>query len=171
MRGDCFIEADLKMRIKVSLGISLGLVFSGAVGLAGCASFGFLPSRGFESAQRRIITSEIGRQEISVPRLELARRIRERGTGEGVRLIPILKGQSYEMETTPEYRIFNVKKGGVYELLGLKNADVIISAHDYVIRDPRAFPQYIALLKGQQSSSIEIRRDGSPLLLAIKITD
>jgi type II secretory pathway component PulC len=59
----------------------------------------------------------------------------------------------------------------VYQLLGFENADVIISAHGFVIRDPRVFPEYIGLLKGQPSGSIEIRRGGSSLLLAITIKD
>jgi len=86
-------------------------------------------------------------------------------------LIPILKGQSYEGDQTPEYRIFGVKTQSVYQLLGLENADVIVSAHGFVIRDPRVFPEYVALLKVQPSGSIEIRRGSKNLLLAIKIKD
>ena len=149
----------------------VGVAFGMSLFLTGCSSLGFFGKKVAPEGQPRILPSEIARKEIVVPRAELVRRLKERGVADGVRLIPILKGQSYEGDATPEYRIFGVKGQGVYQLLGLENADVIVSAHGFVIRDPRVFPEYVMLLKGQPSGSIEIRRGGSSLLLAITIKD
>lgn len=139
--------------------------------LSACSPLGIFGRKGVQEGQPRILPSDVARKEIVIGRQELINRLRERGTADGVRLIPILKGQSYETETVPEYRIFGVKKGSVYELLGLENADVIVSAHGFVMRDPRVFPEYVTLLKSQPGGSVEIRRGGQPLLLAITLKD
>jgi type II secretory pathway component PulC len=148
-----------------------GVVFGISLFLTGCSPLGFFGKKVTAEGQPRILPSDIASKEIVISRTELVRRLKERGVADGVRLIPILKSQSYEGDPTPEYRIFGVKSQSVYQLLGLENADVIVSAHGFVIRDPRVFPEYVTLLKKQPSGSIEIRRGSSSLLLAIMIKD
>lgn len=147
------------------------LMCGAAVLLSGCSSFRSWSKEGLSAGQSRILPSDIAKKEMSVPRSEFVKRLREQGTVDGVRLIPILKGQSYEVHAFPEHRLFGVKKGSVYELLGLQNADVIVSAQGFIIRDPRIFPEYVALLKNQPEAVIEIRREGRPLLLTVAIKD
>ncbi len=159
------------MKIECLIRPVVGIAFCISLFLTGCSSLGFFAKKGAPEGEPRILPSDIARKEIVVARQELVRRLQESGVGDGVRLIPILKGQSYEGDQTPEYRIFGVKTQSVYQLLGLENADVIVSAHGFVIRDPRVFPEYVALLKVQPSGSIEIRRGSKNLLLAIKIKD
>jgi type II secretory pathway component PulC len=159
------------MKVKFIIRPIVGVAFGISLFLTGCSSLGFFGKKSAPEGQPRILPSDIAKKEIVIARQELVRRLRERGVADGVRLIPILKGQSYEGDTTPEYRIFGVKSQSAYQLLGLENADVIVSAHGFVIRDPRVFPEYVALLKVQPSGSIEIRRGGRSILLAITIKD
>jgi type II secretory pathway component PulC len=159
------------MKIEWIIRPVVGVAFSISLFLTGCSSLGFFGKKDAPEGQPRILPSDIARKEIVITRQELVRRLQESGVADGVRLIPILKGQSYEGDNTPEYRIFGVKNQSVYQLLGLENADVIVSAHGFVIRDPRVFPEYVALLKVQPSGSIEIRRGGRSLLLVITIKD
>ena len=159
------------MKVEYIIRPVVGVAFGISLFLTGCSSLGFFGKKGAPEGQPRILPSDITRKEIVVARQELVRRLQERGVADGVRLVSILKSQSYEGDTAPEYRIFGVKSQSVYELLGLENADVVVSAHGFVIRDSRVFPEYVALLRGQSSGSIEIRRRGRPLLLAITIKD
>ena len=148
-----------------------GPMFGMAMIFSGCSAMNPWSKEELSSGQTRILPPEIAKKEISVARVELLKRLRERGTPDGVRLIPILKGQSYEIQPFPEYRIFGVKTGSVYELLGLQNADIVVSAQGFVIRDPRVFPEYVSLLRNQPDAAIEVRREGRPLLLAVTIKD
>ncbi len=60
----------------------------------------------------------------------------------------------------PEYRVFDVKKGGVYDVLKLETADIIVSAGGYVIPNQSIFWEYLNLIKDLGSGSLQIRREG-----------
>ena len=66
------------------------------------------------------------------------------------------------------YRLFDVKKGAAYDILGLKDGDIIVSAAGYVIQDGSQFKNYINVLEDVYDNSkkdkpnIEILRDGIP---------
>jgi hypothetical protein len=137
---------------------------------SGCTAFSGWSGK-VGTAQPRILPSEIARREIVVSRSELKKRLEQRGVADGVRMIPITQGQSSDSDPAPAYRIFGVKAGGVYELVGIEQADVILSAHGYVIREAWVFPEYLRLLAGESSGTIEIVRNKVPLLLAITVKD
>ena len=63
-------------------------------------------------------------------------------------------------QSPPEYRVFDVKKGGVYEVLKLETADIIVSAGGYVIPNQTIFWGYLNLMKDLKSGSLQIRRAG-----------
>lgn len=85
-----------------------------------------------------------------------------------LRLVPILKGET-EKTPYPEYRVFGIKKGSPYSLLGLENADVLVAAEGFVVRDPATVPMYARLVLDQGRSQIEIRRGQEPILLSTEI--
>lgn len=87
-----------------------------------------------------------------------------------VRVVPILKGDTMS-DDLPEYRLFGIEPHSAYWVLGLRNADILVGADDYVIYDSRAFPKFIELLSKQNEGTVEIRRDGKPLLFKYSITD
>lgn len=84
-----------------------------------------------------------------------------------VRVIEIFQRKAkQESRNYPMYRLFDVKPGAAYELLGLKNGDIIVSAAGYVIQDSTQFKHYVNVLEDVHDNSknekpnIEILRDG-----------
>ena len=64
-----------------------------------------------------------------------------------------------------QYRFFDVKPNSVYEMLGIENADVLVSVEGYMVPNQEGFYGYISLLHKEKMSNIEVLRNGAPLLL------
>jgi hypothetical protein len=64
---------------------------------------------------------------------------------------------------TYHYRLFDIRESDAFWRLGLRNSDVLVAAHGYVIFNPAQFFQYVTLLPNQEQGSIEIRRAGKPI--------
>jgi type II secretory pathway component PulC len=79
-----------------------------------------------------------------------------------IRLVPVF--QSVSSTDSYEYRVFDINQDGVYALLGLENADIIVAANRYLIRNPAQFPSFVQLLAAENEAQIEIRRDGEARL-------
>ena len=67
-----------------------------------------------------------------------------------------------------EYRFFDIRKGSVYQQLGLQNSDILIAANGYVVPTQAIFWGYLNLLPKQKEAFIEIRRAGLPMLINYK---
>jgi type II secretory pathway component PulC len=72
--------------------------------------------------------------------------------------------QSVSSTDSYEYRVFDINQDGVYALLGLENADIIVSANRYLIKNPAQFPAFVQLLAAENEAQIEIRREGEARL-------
>jgi hypothetical protein len=69
-------------------------------------------------------------------------------------------------EHIKEFRLFDIQPGSVYDLLGLRTADVLIAANGFVVPDQETFWRYLWLITDKQVKPfIEIRREGSPITL------
>ncbi len=86
-----------------------------------------------------------------------------------VRIVEIFQRLAkIESRNYPMYRIFDVKPGATYDLLGLKNGDVIVAASGYVIQDSRQFKHYVNVLEkvydvsSKEKPCVEIVREGIP---------
>ena len=88
-----------------------------------------------------------------------AQALAEGGNLNAARLVE-LYSRHKNLKTPPEYRVFDVQKGGIYEMLRLKTADVIIAAGGYVIPNQAIFWQYLNMMKDLGSGSLEIVRSG-----------
>jgi len=108
--------------------------------------------------------------EMRIPRSKYVSILEQGGDNNLARLVPVFRSGT-DWENFPEYRLLDVKRGSVYELLGLRANDIIIAADDYVIPSPRKFWQYLLLLRGIKEASIEIRRADRPMLLKYVFTD
>ena len=108
--------------------------------------------------------------EKTVSRGEVMRALEASRGSTNVRIVPLVTSAA-QAPATPEYRIFNVRPGSIAELLGLRNADVIVAAHDYVIQAPNQFYNYLQLLSSQKATAVEVRREGKPIKLALVIAD
>lgn len=87
-----------------------------------------------------------------------------------IRLVPVLKSQ-YASSSLPEYRIFGIRDGSPYALIGLRNADIIIAANDYIIYQSTDFPRFLTLLQNEPSGTVMVRRGGGARLLKISFTE
>ena len=103
-----------------------------------------------------------------VSRSQLDRALEASRGASNVRIVPLVTSAA-QAPVTPEYRVFNVKNGGIAELLGLKNADILVSAHGFVIQTPLQFYKYLQLLRSNKETRIEIRREGKPMILKVQI--
>jgi type II secretory pathway component PulC len=86
-----------------------------------------------------------------------------KGADNTIRLVPIY--ESVASRQSYEYRVFDVRPGSVYSLLGLENSDVLVAADGYLIKKPEQFVMYVQLLANQNEANIEMRRGGEPRLL------
>ncbi len=86
-----------------------------------------------------------------------------KGADNTIRLVPIY--ESVASRQSYEYRVFDVRPGSVYSLLGLENSDIVVAADGYLIKKPEQFVLYVQLLAKQNEANIEIRRGGEPRLL------
>jgi len=84
----------------------------------------------------------------------------------GVRIVQIHERQGGGI---PKYRLFDIREGSALHLLGLRNADILVGSHGYVIFDPSQFMNYIRYLADQESGSIVISRGGRALQFSYKI--
>lgn len=140
-----------------------------AAGLLGCARLSGGPA-GAE-ADKYLITNmrpapppDLRTVSVTVERSELQKALGRTDLHGRVRLVPILRPES-EKIPYPEYRLFDVREGSAYALLGLQNADVLVAADGYVLKDPQTFPIFVQLLRGQPGGKIEIVRGGEPILM------
>lgn len=88
-----------------------------------------------------------------------------------MRVIPIVLSVAQSNgSAAPEYRLFfDNKKGGLFNLLGLQNADVLIAANGYVVFNPNQFLRYLASLPFNDGTFIEIIRNEKSLLLQYEV--
>jgi hypothetical protein len=88
--------------------------------------------------------------------------------GDAVRIVEIFQNTAAIQRGAKEFRLFDVYPGSPYDLLGLRSADVLVSAQGYIIQSPRAFINYLVAVPYEKGGSfIEIRRAGKPIKLAI----
>ncbi len=86
------------------------------------------------------------------------------GTKNVVRLVQVFR-KNTSPDILNEYRFLDIKEGSVYELLKLENLDILVAADDYVVPSQETFWQYLNLIKDFKNASIEVRRDGKPMLM------
>lgn len=137
--------------------------------LTGCAGFGHFGGSGGVSQGVTIAPlPEAKVVEISIKREELINRLKN-GAVNKIRVIDTYSRSSEQSNSYPRYRLFDIEPTGPYALLGLRDADILIAAHDYVVFDPRSFPTYVTLLTNEEQTNIQILRGGEALVLKIKI--
>jgi len=109
--------------------------------------------------------------EMQVSRPALRKAIADSGSLNRARLVEVFFREQELGGSPPEYRIFDITPGSAYEILGLKNADVLVAAEDYIVPSAAVFRSYIGMLANQREGSIEIRRMGQPMLLHYTLVD
>lgn len=109
----------------------------------------------------RVFESEISRDEFRA-------RCSAPGAARAVRLVRVFGRESDQSAARPEYRIFGITLGSVYEALGLRNNDILLAVNGYSISAPQNFPAFIEALQKEPGGEFEVRRAGEALLLKIR---
>ncbi len=63
------------------------------------------------------------------------------------------------------FMLREVKRGGIYDQLGMKNGDVLLSINQYDITDPEVALQAFAALRGANNIQLDVMRGGKRLSL------
>lgn len=109
--------------------------------------------------------------ELTLSRKKISEALGRNDENSQVRIVEIFRRAEDSNTSLPEYRLFGITTESIYWSLGLRNADVLVAAHDYVIKSPNAFRQYVALVPNELESKVEIRRNGAPMLLHYRFVD
>jgi len=67
------------------------------------------------------------------------------------------------------FRVSEVKHGGLYDSLGLRNGDILLRVNNLEISNPEAAMQAFSALGGMNSVNLDIIRDGSKMTLSYEI--
>ena len=73
------------------------------------------------------------------------------------RLLPSMKDGKVE-----GFRVSEVRQGGIFSTVGIKNSDVLLKINDFPIDSPEKAIQSLASLKGQSRIKLDLVRDGQP---------
>jgi general secretion pathway protein C len=71
--------------------------------------------------------------------------------------------------TQEGFRMFEVKRGGLYESLGLKNGDILLRVNELEISNPEVAIQAMTALKGMDKVSLDIIRNSEKLSMNYQI--
>jgi general secretion pathway protein C len=80
------------------------------------------------------------------------------------RLYPNINNGNHE-----GFKILEVKRGGIYEELGLRNRDVLLRINGLDLASPEAAMQAMTALKGMKTVNLDIIRSGSKMTLNYQI--
>lgn len=80
------------------------------------------------------------------------------------RLLPNMSGGSQN-----GFRVSEIKRGGLYETLGLKNGDILLAVNDFKLSSPESALQAFTTLQGSSSIKLDVERRGKKLNLKYNI--
>ncbi len=80
------------------------------------------------------------------------------------RLLPNLKGNKQE-----GFKMFEVKRGGIYDSLGLRNGDILLRVNELEISNPEVAINAMTAIKGMDKVSLDIIRNGEKISMDYEI--
>ncbi|MBN8548177.1 MAG: hypothetical protein J0M12_02555 [Deltaproteobacteria bacterium] len=134
------------------------------VGIVGCAKP--VPTRPSLISETRTPVVRMKTIELPVSRKELNAALDRPPPANDIRMVLVFRGapgMSDQEQPPPEYRFFDVRPESAYALLGLRNGDILVAAHDHIVYNPLNFPNYVASLVTLPDGFVEIRRAGEPV--------
>lgn len=142
------------------------LLISMCLVMAACS--GATPPRPTQIGDTRSPLTRIRTIEMNISRKALNTALDRAAPANDLRMVPVFRGvpgMSEDAQPPPEYRFFEIKEESAYTLLGLRNGDILVAAHDYIVYNPTNFPNYVAKLLEIPEGFVEIRRGGEPYVL------
>ena len=117
--------------------------------LAGCSMGKNLSAVRF-SEQGGVGTQRV--EDVQVSRKKFQSALTQGAGVNDVRLVEIFRREG---QPFPQYHLFDIRKGGPYELLKLEDGDILLAANDYVVYEPTGFRTYVVdYLRTQQEGSV-----------------
>lgn len=109
--------------------------------------------------------------QVVLSRDEYRRAVEDLQSLSAMRMVQILEPGQTDDLAPPQYRLFNVLPGSAFDMIGLKNTDILVAANDYILYDPQRFTTFMQLIAEEDEASIEIRRGAQPMLFSIHLVD
>ena len=109
--------------------------------------------------------------ELAVQRKRLVEAMNQGKKFDSLRIVPVYTRSSELEGRAPAYRLFDVRPGSAYQILGLQEGDELLAANGYLIYDPAKFRRYVWLLQREKSAVIDIKREGRRVQLKVALTD
>ena len=92
--------------------------------------------------------------------------------GDGVNDVRLVEVYRRERKQLPQYRIFDIRKGSPYQILGLEDGDIILAADDHIIYEPAGFRTFVVqYLRTRGSASLTVSRGGVTILRRYTFVD
>ena len=104
-------------------------------------------------------------QKLEIPRASYRSALEQAGGVNRFRLVQVFSGGKDSSAEDPQWRIFDVQRGSVCDMLGLENADVILAANGHRFSDSEKFAAYLTLLAKENTASIQLKRAGREYLM------
>ena len=156
--------------MRITTGLLVTVLMSVVLVSAGCSGHHWGRSKSSKAGGGPTLTELRGGPaqnikvvEKTIPRAQLSAAIDLPHSINTFRLVQVFNGSGDT--AMPEYRLFDVRQGGLLELLGLQSADIIVGANDHPIDLPSKFGVYLSMLRNEKDAQIEIVREGDPLLM------
>jgi hypothetical protein len=86
-----------------------------------------------------------------------------------LRAVPVFQNSATNSVQQSVFRLFEVEEGSVYDLLGLKEADILVSINERVVVAPHVLGQIVRLLPKENSIKLEVLRGGKSYLISTKL--
>ena len=99
-------------------------------------------------------------REREILKKDLQRALSNSAATERLRVIEMANSVLGTKNAIPEYRLFDITPGSVYDILGLQNSDILVAADGYVPTFGSQFKEYVKLLNIAENAQVEIKRAG-----------
>ena len=120
------------------------------------------------SERTKLPSTEIIRIDLTVSRNDLLIALGDEYKTSKMRAVEVFQNSTSGATKSPVFRLFEVEPGSVYDLLGLREADMIVAINQRIIVAPHVIGQIVRLLPKENQIQIEILRAGKSYLLVTK---
>ena len=137
------------------------------VSLSGCSIF--KSKRGIEDEARPLKLPDGSISATEVPQ-QISREKLVASWNKAPRVNALRMVEIYDRgQLLPRHRLFDIRSGSVYELIVLKERDIVIAADDFLIYDAGKFIAYVQLMTQLPEAKILIEREGAELAMKYTI--
>lgn len=138
--------------------------------LSGCSSIFSVFGGGEEASRLKPPAKEAVVFESEITKRDLKRALTDELKTAQMRAVEVFQNSS-SAQNYPSFRLFDIQPGSVYDLLGLKNADIVVAINQRVVVNNGVIAQIVRLLPRENDVSFEVLREGKSTFLKIAFVD